>query len=350
MRASLLMCCLWLLTGAAHAQAPIVVLVDGHPVPLDVAPRIVHRRVLVPMRGIFERAGAHVGWHASTHVVVVRQGPALLTVGVEAPVAYLNGRQLHLDVPPQLVAGRVFVPLRFVSEALGSTVRWSPWTRTVAIVTPARPASGEQLSPVAVAPAPVPAVEDPYVVARWTVLPPVAMPGENATVQVWGVPDSTGEMIYAGRHAPLVQVGPGYYEGTQVVAAGDVVRDRRTTVVVTTPDGVRTVQQTTRPLLMQGPFVAGQPILSRISINSADPLHTGQRLVVAAEGTPGMQASFSLGAYVFPMPEGRPGQYRGEYVVQPGDRATNAAVKVSLAGNNLQTTAEVSQPANLISP
>ncbi len=48
------------------------------------------------------------------------------------------GREVKADVPPVVVEGRVFVPARFVSEALGARVRWDERNRTLTITRPGR--------------------------------------------------------------------------------------------------------------------------------------------------------------------------------------------------------------------
>ena len=42
---------------------------------------------------------------------------------------------ITLDVPPQMVNNRTFVPLRAISEVFGATVGWDNDTRTVTITT-----------------------------------------------------------------------------------------------------------------------------------------------------------------------------------------------------------------------
>jgi len=66
--------------------------------------------------------------------ILGRAGMARVTIGDEplivltigSPVAFVEGRQVTLDVPPQIVDGRTLVPLRFVSQALGRRVDWEP--------------------------------------------------------------------------------------------------------------------------------------------------------------------------------------------------------------------------------
>lgn len=74
-----------------------------------------------------------------------RRGPAsvlglLLTVALIAATPgtawaaaipiYVNGQQLPLDVPPDVVAGRVPVPVRAIFAALGAALDWDPGTGT----------------------------------------------------------------------------------------------------------------------------------------------------------------------------------------------------------------------------
>ncbi|MBT9174328.1 MAG: hypothetical protein DDT21_02742 [Syntrophomonadaceae bacterium] len=45
----------------------------------------------------------------------------------------INGIEIHPDVAPVMLRGRVMTPARFVAEALGATVQWEEATRTVVI-------------------------------------------------------------------------------------------------------------------------------------------------------------------------------------------------------------------------
>lgn len=51
----------------------------------------------------------------------------------------VDGQVVSPDVPPQIVNGRVMVPLRFVTETIGMEVSWNDTTRTVAVTQPVEP-------------------------------------------------------------------------------------------------------------------------------------------------------------------------------------------------------------------
>ena len=126
---------------SAQVPAPYVhVYVDGGPVGFDVPPQIDNGRVLVPLRGVFERLGAVVGWDDRTRTVLAQRGATSVSLVIGNTTAMINGQPAAMDVPAMLVGGRTMVPLRFVSQALGATVNWNAATSTVNITSGGRAA------------------------------------------------------------------------------------------------------------------------------------------------------------------------------------------------------------------
>jgi copper amine oxidase-like protein len=120
--------------GGAQISAPYVhVFVDGQPVAFDVPPQIEYGRVLVPLRGVFERLGAIVGWDDQAQTVLAQRGATSVSLVIGNTTAMINGQPAAMDVPARLVGGRTMVPLRFVSQALGASVNWDAATSTVTI-------------------------------------------------------------------------------------------------------------------------------------------------------------------------------------------------------------------------
>jgi hypothetical protein len=134
---ALLACALAL---AKRAPDDIKVLLNGTTIRFDgTGPEEVDSRVLVPLRGVFEAMGATVDYAASTQVITAKRGDirVVLTIGIQR--ATVNDKPQVLDVPPQVKSNRTLVPLRFVSEALGATVRWSDPDQTVFITDAEKP-------------------------------------------------------------------------------------------------------------------------------------------------------------------------------------------------------------------
>lgn len=58
---------------------------------------------------------------------------AALALGAESVKLVVDGQEIKADTAPQIINGRVMVPIRWVSEALGASVSWDEKSRTVNI-------------------------------------------------------------------------------------------------------------------------------------------------------------------------------------------------------------------------
>ena len=113
----------------------IGLVVDGRQLVLDVEPQVVQQRTLVPLRAIFEELGATVTWDQATQTARAVKGADTVQITLNSTTAYVNGEAQTLDVPAMAIDGRTLVPVRFVSEALDAKVDWLQDTQTVRITT-----------------------------------------------------------------------------------------------------------------------------------------------------------------------------------------------------------------------
>jgi len=109
------------------------VTIDGKALNADAF--IVNSRTLVPLRAIFEAMGATIEWDSATYTVTATKASKVIKLTVGAPTATVDGKQVTLAVPAVLINSRTFVPLRFVSDALGAAVAWDQGTFTAQITT-----------------------------------------------------------------------------------------------------------------------------------------------------------------------------------------------------------------------
>ena len=124
------------LPAAANAQAPLHVVLNGTPLVFTgTQARQVNGSTLVPMRGIFEALGATVRFDKATQTVYGQKGATAIVLPVGALSATVNGQTQSLPIAAQLVNGTTLVPLRFISQSLGASVKWNPATLTVTIQT-----------------------------------------------------------------------------------------------------------------------------------------------------------------------------------------------------------------------
>lgn len=130
-----------LLILSSPAAAAPTVRVNGQELSFEVAPVIENGRTLVAVRGISEALGAEVSWDGKARTVTVRSSGTTLWLQIGRNSALKNGRPVALEVAPRILSSRTMVPLRFISEALGASVSWDGATRTVNIFQAADPQS-----------------------------------------------------------------------------------------------------------------------------------------------------------------------------------------------------------------
>ena len=123
------------LLGGTPAQ-DISVTVNGEPVSFaGTGPMMVDSRVLIPLRGVFEKLGATVQWRDADQSVQAKKCFITILLKIGSTTAVANDLDMHLDVPPMVIQGRTLVPIRFVSETLGAKVTWDEKSHQVQIST-----------------------------------------------------------------------------------------------------------------------------------------------------------------------------------------------------------------------
>lgn len=103
---------------------PIAVFLNGKQLDIALSPLLETDTTLVPLRGIFEEMGANVLWDMDTKTVTASNGNTKIVLKPGEDKATINGEQVQLNKSAKIVSESVFVPLRFVSEALGARVEW----------------------------------------------------------------------------------------------------------------------------------------------------------------------------------------------------------------------------------
>lgn len=108
--------------------------VNGVVYTMDQAAYVKNGRTLVPFRFLAEALGATVGWDANTSTASLNLQGSEVKVTIGSKNASINNTAATLDVPAEVTGGRTFIPLRFVSEALGAKVDYNSETKAVSVV------------------------------------------------------------------------------------------------------------------------------------------------------------------------------------------------------------------------
>ncbi|MCL2837627.1 MAG: stalk domain-containing protein [Oscillospiraceae bacterium] len=102
----------------------------------DQQPVIVDGRTLVPLRAVMEALGFRVEWEQAPLNRATLTKPGFnVTVTIGRDTMFVNGSNIPLDVPAQIMNDRTMVPLRAISEATGMRVEWDSKNRIADIWT-----------------------------------------------------------------------------------------------------------------------------------------------------------------------------------------------------------------------
>lgn len=105
----------------------------GGAMQLLAAPYIKSERTMVPLRFISESLGASVKWNGSTKEITIENNQNKMILKEGSRTVTINGQSQIIEAAPEIKNGTTFVPLRFISEQLGSTVHYDTKTRSINI-------------------------------------------------------------------------------------------------------------------------------------------------------------------------------------------------------------------------
>lgn len=123
----------------------IQVSINGKPISFDQPPIMQNDRVLVPMRAVFEALGADVYWVEDEQTIVAVKNEIKILMEIQLPLLskfvgddlteveskHKEIQEISLDIAPQIINDKTYVPLRAVSEAMGVAVTWDEQNNSV---------------------------------------------------------------------------------------------------------------------------------------------------------------------------------------------------------------------------
>ena len=121
---SVLLALLMLVCVNVSAENPITVEVDFGTIQFDTPPVNINGRVLVPVRAIFEAMGAEVTWNAGTKTVTSKLDNNIVVMQIDSTIMRINGEPKTIDVAPKIISNRTLVPARAAAEAFDCKVQW----------------------------------------------------------------------------------------------------------------------------------------------------------------------------------------------------------------------------------
>lgn len=134
--AAILAASAFVVPSAVMAEEDTVsVIVDNETVEFDQPPVIVDGTTLVPVRAVFEKAGAEVSWDQETQTATLVKDSYTVTIKLNDTVLYKNGVQVALAKPAQIMNDRVLIPVRAIGEAMDFDINWDGFHSQVVVST-----------------------------------------------------------------------------------------------------------------------------------------------------------------------------------------------------------------------
>lgn len=120
------------LTQASFAQ-DITIEVNDEVVEFESQPVIINDRTMVPIKFVMDTLGYSVKWLEATRQVEITRGPDAILLTIDDEALIINGKEIISDVAPMIIEDRTYVPLAIIAEATGADVLWDGDTRSVMI-------------------------------------------------------------------------------------------------------------------------------------------------------------------------------------------------------------------------
>jgi tetratricopeptide (TPR) repeat protein len=110
------------------------VFVNGVKPDFDVQPFIEKSRTLVPFRALAETMGAQVQWDEKTKKITMVRGDKTVEMTINSTTALVDGKPIKMDVAPKIVNNRTVIPLRFMGEGLDTDVSYDQKTEIIKVM------------------------------------------------------------------------------------------------------------------------------------------------------------------------------------------------------------------------
>lgn len=183
------------------------------------------------------------------------------------------------------------------------------------------------------------------------------VPGAELEFKLYGTPGGRASLSINGarRNLALTETEPGQYEGTYTIGT----RDRITGTSAVTAN-LRVGNLVTSGVLSESLLrepgsrrrdrdyaMADAPRIERFDVRGDDALTAGNELNFTLYGTPGAKVDMAIEGTrgVFFLPEVKPGEYSGEYVIRRADRiAPNSVVTANMRIGNQVATTKLNKP------
>lgn len=91
---------------------------------MDTSAFIKDSRTFIPVSFVSQALGGNVGWNDKTREVTIKLNNNIIILKIDSDIIRVNGKRIKIDTAPFIKDDRTFVPIKFIAENLGATVDW----------------------------------------------------------------------------------------------------------------------------------------------------------------------------------------------------------------------------------
>jgi|GEM_PF-839385 len=86
--------------------------------------KVTNGRLYAPIRAVGEKINAQVSWDGATKTATVIKDKKVIKLTLGSKVLKVNNERLQMDVSLLLENGSIFLPVRYIGDALGGSTYW----------------------------------------------------------------------------------------------------------------------------------------------------------------------------------------------------------------------------------
>lgn len=110
-----------------------IILVDGKPKRLDISPQIIDGRAYIPARVIFENYNSQIQWEQRDKKLTIDLEGRSIELWIGKRGIFVNGWKYDMLYSPLIIDGRTMIPIRGVLEILDLEVQWEEKEKKIII-------------------------------------------------------------------------------------------------------------------------------------------------------------------------------------------------------------------------
>lgn len=119
---------------AFASEEEIKIIVNGKTIETKSPPKVINGRLMVSYRTITSIFGVAPTVYSKDGILEFRRGYTEIKLKIGGN-AFVNGQEIEIDAPVQLIDGEHYIPFRFIVESFGSSLEWDEPNKTAKVTT-----------------------------------------------------------------------------------------------------------------------------------------------------------------------------------------------------------------------